>query len=200
MKKQTIIKLLKDKQVKTKATAIELMSEIRFLALIIKNGNNGTIMANNNAFWSDSNTNNRLTLANDLSKVTKFKITDHYYFHILNRFENGDHYGMTYARPTEQVEKDEPFSKNSKNNFEYRYNETIESEDFGHFIVLSQSYDFVRLDTEESREVFNVAIEYIVDETYSETIDLFESFEQAQADAFYDNLVKNIKKVGKLQW
>lgn len=85
-------------------------------------------------------------------------------------------------------------------NLEYHYNETLESEDFDGFIVLSQSYDLVNLDTDESKEIFNVAIEVVVDSSYSRTIDLFESYNQSEVDAFYDNLIKNINKVGKTKW
>lgn len=45
-------------------------------------------------FWSAQNRENRDDLLHDFYSVQRMSITDTAYFHILNRFENGDAYGM----------------------------------------------------------------------------------------------------------
>lgn len=57
---------------------------------------NGNLKANRaNAFWSQGNNANRIELACDVVLSHKWSATDRYCFHILNRFANGDAYGMS---------------------------------------------------------------------------------------------------------
>ena len=54
----------------------------------------GQVTCNNNAFWSLENMHNRRDLYHDICSIEKKTVADNSYFHILNRFENGDRYGI----------------------------------------------------------------------------------------------------------
>ena len=54
----------------------------------------GWVTCNRNRFWTFENFANRMALLNDIASISKAKATDTHYFHILNRFENGDGYGI----------------------------------------------------------------------------------------------------------
>lgn len=52
----------------------------------------GWVVCNNNGFWKPENNQNRTELFHDVYGIQRRKITDSSYFHIINRFENGDRY------------------------------------------------------------------------------------------------------------
>ena len=54
----------------------------------------GWVVCNGNGFWKPGNNQNRTELFNDVYGIHKKSITDNNYFHIINRFENGDRYGI----------------------------------------------------------------------------------------------------------
>lgn len=54
----------------------------------------GWVTCNNNGFWKPGNNQNRTELFNDVYGIHKKSITDNNYFRIINRFENGDRYGI----------------------------------------------------------------------------------------------------------
>lgn len=54
----------------------------------------GWVTCNNNGFWKPENNQNRTELFNDVCGIQRRKITDGSFFHIINRFENGDRYGI----------------------------------------------------------------------------------------------------------
>lgn len=54
----------------------------------------GWVTHNNNLFWETENIRNRTALFNDIGSIQKKSISDAAYFRIINRFENGDKYGI----------------------------------------------------------------------------------------------------------
>lgn len=54
----------------------------------------GFVSCNNNKFWRPENNQNRIELFYDVCGMRKAKPTDNCYFRIINRFENGDKYGI----------------------------------------------------------------------------------------------------------
>lgn len=69
--------------------------------------------------------------------------------------------------------------------------DTLEIRTFGRWHILLQEYD------EEGKSIFNVSVECEVDETYSQTIDLFESYSLKLATKFFEKLKNNIEKTNK---
>ena len=54
----------------------------------------GLVVCNDNGFWKPENNQNRTELLHDIYGINKKNIKDHSYFRIINRFENGDKYGI----------------------------------------------------------------------------------------------------------
>jgi len=52
------------------------------------------IRCNKNSFWNSANNENRLALMSDVRRMTRNNANDLYYFRIINRFQNGDKYGI----------------------------------------------------------------------------------------------------------
>ena len=65
------------------------------------------------------------------------------------------------------------------------FNETLEQRDYGNFILLGQSYTEFDDETNEEKDIYNVSIEYIVDENYSQTLDLFESYDLEETEKYF---------------
>ena len=72
----------------------DLCKKLYFLKHIIQNSDVLQIMNKPNNFWNFGNNQNRRELIDDIRRVHQFKMTDNFYFHIMNRFENGDGYGI----------------------------------------------------------------------------------------------------------
>lgn len=53
-----------------------------------------TVRCNHNPFWAPENIQKRSELIRDIQGIHRRNIMDGRYFHILNRFENGDRYGI----------------------------------------------------------------------------------------------------------
>ena len=79
------------------------------------------------------------------------------------------------------------------------FNETLEQRDYGNFILLGQSYTEFDDETEEEKDIYNVSIEYIVDENYSQTLDLFESYDLEETEKYFNMIANNIEKVAGLK-
>ena len=94
--KKTIIGLLAKGYTTSKKTLEELTKAFYPLKHLITI-KNGLTMCNSNAFWKPENNRNRCELIADLSMAKLHDIKGHYY-HILNRFENGDKYGINIFR------------------------------------------------------------------------------------------------------
>lgn len=76
------------------------------------------VRCNHNPFWAAENNLRRGELINDILDIQQPNITDGSYFHIINRFEHGDRYGIVL--PTE--------------NFIYRIDEEVgETYVYAHF-------------------------------------------------------------------
>ena len=54
----------------------------------------GFVACNDNAFWAFENMQNRRDFYHDICRIEKRSVQDNAYFRILNRFENGDKYGI----------------------------------------------------------------------------------------------------------
>lgn len=52
------------------------------------------VRCNRNAFWYEPNNQNRIELYHDIMAIHRANIKDDAYFRIINRFENGDKYGI----------------------------------------------------------------------------------------------------------
>lgn len=64
------------------------------LQYILRDGNGLSICCNENKFWSSENNGNRSELLLDICGIRRRNMTDDAYFRIINRFENGDKYGI----------------------------------------------------------------------------------------------------------
>ena len=54
----------------------------------------GWVVCNDNEFWNPENNQKRLEFLQDIHKISKKSMKDNSYFHFINRFENGDRYGI----------------------------------------------------------------------------------------------------------
>lgn len=92
--KNRIYNLLKNGYTETKKyTEQDLIKYLYPLKHLIKRENN-LIMCNRNNFWNHTNNENRWQLMDDISQIHRANIKDNAYFRIINRFENGDRYGI----------------------------------------------------------------------------------------------------------
>lgn len=92
--KKIIIGLLARGYTTTKKYTLDDLTKAFYpLKHILRINELGQITANDNYFWRFENNDNRYQLISNLTLATLGDITS-YYFHILNRYENGDHYGI----------------------------------------------------------------------------------------------------------
>ena len=77
-----------------KYTLDDMLKKLYFLKYIARADGGLQVMTSRNKFWDYTNNSNRIDLLHDLYSVHQFKLTDNAYFHIINRFENGDAYGI----------------------------------------------------------------------------------------------------------
>ena len=93
--KRTIIRFLTNGYTATRKYTLDELSRAFYpLKHIAQKRPDGNIWLTSNNFWQDSNNANRIELIADLSACRLGDIKDGGYFHILNRFENGDGYGI----------------------------------------------------------------------------------------------------------
>lgn len=96
--KSIILTLLRSGYTKTRKYSIEdLARKLYVLRPLLRIGVGGDICCNENAFWMVDNNPKRGDLITDIYRVHRFEATDPAYFHIINRFENGDGYGIARA-------------------------------------------------------------------------------------------------------
>ena len=72
--------------------------------------------------------------------------------------------------------------------------ETIEERKYGSFYILLQEYT-----DENDKAVYNVSLEFIVDENLSKTLDLAESYSLEDMQKYFNTLVKNIESVNGIK-
>lgn len=72
--------------------------------------------------------------------------------------------------------------------------ETIEERKYGSFYILLQEY----ID-ENDKAVYNVSLEFMVDENLSKTLDLAESYSLEDMQKYFNTLVKNIESVNGIK-
>jgi hypothetical protein len=77
-----------------KYTIDDMCKKLYFLKYIARADEVLQVRTKSNSFWEYTNNDKRIELLHDLFRVHQFKITDNAYFHIINRFENGDGYGI----------------------------------------------------------------------------------------------------------
>lgn len=77
-----------------KYTIDDMCKKLYFLKYIARADEVLQVRTKSNLFWEHTNNDKRIELLHDLFRVHQFKITDNAYFHIINRFENGDGYGI----------------------------------------------------------------------------------------------------------
>lgn len=92
--KSLILTVLEIRTTKSKKPIEDYISYLYPLRNILKVDEFGRVTHNNNAFWKSENRNNRADLICDIYNIRKRSIRDSSYYHILNRFENGDRYGI----------------------------------------------------------------------------------------------------------
>ena len=94
--KQIIITILSNGFTTSKKYNLEdCIKYLYFLKYIFKtNSFTNCVCCNDNVFWLVSNNQNRIELLHDIIAIHKADIKDSAYFRIINRFENGDKYGI----------------------------------------------------------------------------------------------------------
>ena len=94
--KKNILQILRTGVSRSKEPLERYYKYFYFFKYLIQREGDLTITRRND-FWSFANKQNRLELINDIYKVRRFTMTDDAYFSIINRFENGDAYGIVKA-------------------------------------------------------------------------------------------------------
>ena len=72
--------------------------------------------------------------------------------------------------------------------------ETIKERKYGSFYILLQEYT-----DENDKAVYNVSLEFTVDENLSKTLDLAESYSLEDMQKYFNTLVKNIENVNGIK-
>lgn len=67
------------------------------------------------------------------------------------------------------------------------FNETLETTNFANFAIVLQSYT-----DNKNRDIYNVSIEYNVDDFYTSTLDIFETKNIKKAKKYYQDMIDNI--------
>ena len=91
--KNILINLLTKGYTKTKKYTIKDIEEFCYILQGLFQNKNGIICCNSNYFWHYENNNKRMQLIQDLKGYSK-DIRKGTKFTILNRYENGDAYGI----------------------------------------------------------------------------------------------------------
>lgn len=91
----------------TKYTADDFIEKLFFLKMLIKeqSGVPMGILSNDNPFWFLQNESNRYELVQAIENVRRFSVNDTAFFGIINRFENGDCFGIRKPVPRSRVER-----------------------------------------------------------------------------------------------
>lgn len=92
--KKIIATILKTGYTKSRKPLTEFIHYLYPLKHILKVNELGWVTCNDNSFWKPENNQNRTELLHDICSIQKRNIKDSSYFHIINRFENGDKYGI----------------------------------------------------------------------------------------------------------
>ena len=93
--KNIILKILRTGFSETKKYSAKQLNNYMFVLDGLFCDRYGLIVADvNNHFWDYYNKKNREELIHDLSAVKRRSVQDTAYFRILNRFANGDKYGI----------------------------------------------------------------------------------------------------------
>lgn len=92
--KNTISTILRSGITKSKKPMEDYIKYLYPLQYILKTNEFGYVVSNDNKFWKPENIQNRTEFWKDVLSIGRKAIQDSGYFRILNRFENGDSYGI----------------------------------------------------------------------------------------------------------
>ncbi len=92
--RRAVVKLLKTGQTSSRKPISEFIRFWYPLRGVIMVNQKGKIVANDSSFWSKENEQNRNELIGDVLNMKKRSMTDRSFFHMVNRYENGDAYGI----------------------------------------------------------------------------------------------------------
>lgn len=79
------------------------------------------------------------------------------------------------------------------------YIETLETKNFGKWHIVLQSYAEIDNKTDEEKTIYNVSIEYNIDEMSSTTLDIFENYNLKTATQYFENICKSIEQTNEPQ-
>lgn len=74
------------------------------------------------------------------------------------------------------------------------FNETLETTNFANFAIVLQSYT-----DNNNRDIYNVSIEYNVDNFYTSTLDIYEARNLKLAKKYYQDMIDNIIKTNTIK-
>lgn len=91
----------------TKYTADDFIKKLFFLKYLVdvRSGIQMGVLSNDNPFWLHTNKKNRDELIQAVENIQKFSVNDTAFFGIMNRFENGDCFGIRKPVPRSRVER-----------------------------------------------------------------------------------------------
>lgn len=92
--KNTISTVLKTGITKSKKPLEQYVKYLYPLKFILNTNEMGDVVGNDNKFWKPENIQNRMEFCKDVLRIGRKTMQDDGYFRILNRFENGDGYGI----------------------------------------------------------------------------------------------------------
>lgn len=92
--KNIILKVLRTGYTVSKKPLEEYIKYLYILKYIFREDSVGSACCNKNSFWDYKNIKNRTELISDIANIDRRSMADDYYYHIINRFENGDKYGI----------------------------------------------------------------------------------------------------------
>ena len=93
--KNLTLKILRTGYSTSKIPLEDYTKYLYLLKYIFNTDSTGRVSCNDNPFWEHTNQKNRMDLYHDIMNMRGKKLTDGYYYKIINRFENGDKYGIS---------------------------------------------------------------------------------------------------------
>lgn len=93
--KNLTLKILRTGYSTSKKPLEDYTKYLYLLKYIFNTDSTGRVSCNDNPFWEHTNNDNRMDLYHDIMNMHSRKPTDNCYYRIINRFENGDKYGIS---------------------------------------------------------------------------------------------------------
>lgn len=92
--KNLIVTVLQSGFSTTKKPLADFIKYLYITKYIFHTDSLGRITHNDNPFWKPENRKNRVQLLRDVHSIHRNNVQDSAYYTIINRFENGDKYGI----------------------------------------------------------------------------------------------------------